>query len=110
MRTPITALRGFTQILLRHLDRGAAVEVARLHAGLAAIDQQSERLARLVAQLLDVARLDAGRLTLHRTETDVVALVEGEVQVVRQTTDRHTIAVAAPPSLLACLDACASSR
>src|SRR5207249_6760202 len=74
LKTPITSLRGFTELLLRQLDRGATVDVAQLRPMLGAIDRQSAKLARLVGELLDVSRIEVGKLRLDRTETDLVAL------------------------------------
>src|SRR5262245_46940277 len=79
LKTPLTSLRGFAQLLMRQLDRDEAPDPVRLRQGLSAIDQQSAKLARLVNQLLDVSRIDAGRLELDRKVADVVGVVEDVV-------------------------------
>ena len=71
---------------------------------LGAIDRQSEKLARLVSQLLDISRLQAGRLVLERKLTDVVQLLGGVVESARATTRRHTTRLRAPPAVQAFVD------
>lgn len=95
LKTPLTSLLGMAQLLERTLDRNGSVEPDRLRKRLAGIRQQSLRLARLVNQLLDVSRIDGGRLTLQREPTDVVALVEGVVAAARAWESGHAIVVQA---------------
>lgn len=47
---------------------------------LEAVDNDADRLTRLIAELLDVARIDAGRLELRRVPTDLSALVGSRVE------------------------------
>ena len=65
---------------------------------------QSDRIARLVAQLLDTSRLDAGRLAVDPETTDLAALLRTAVYAARASSPRHTIAVRAPQSCLATVD------
>jgi PAS domain S-box-containing protein len=104
LRTPITTLRGFAQILLGQLAGGGRVEPAFLQRALQSIDQQSERVARLISQLLDASRLEADRLTLELSLTNVTQLVERIVAVVQPTTDQHTFQLALEPDLQAVVD------
>ncbi|HXT96536.1 MAG TPA: ATP-binding protein [Polyangia bacterium] len=55
------------------------------------IRRQTERLARIVDDLMEVSRLSAGKLTLRRTSVDLVGLVHRAVQdfVERHLLDRH---------------------
>jgi two-component system OmpR family sensor kinase len=57
LRTPITVLRGSSQVLLRHGDRSSP-EMAR---ALREMHEESVRLSRLVEDLLTLSRLDAGK-------------------------------------------------
>jgi signal transduction histidine kinase len=47
---------------------------------LEAVDSDADRLTRLIAELLDVARIDAGRLELRRVPTDLAVLVRKRVE------------------------------
>jgi signal transduction histidine kinase len=100
----MTSLRGFAQVLLGQLDRHETPDPDRLSHALRAIDRQSEKLAVLVSQLLDISRLEAGRLVLDRTPTDVVPIVESVVANARARTCRHRVEVRAPATLSAVVD------
>jgi len=78
LRTPVTAIRGGVQILLRRLQRGD-LAAERLHSSLTMLDQASFRLTRLTEDLLDVSRLETGLLKLALEAVDVGALVESVV-------------------------------
>ncbi|HWG98931.1 MAG TPA: ATP-binding protein [Pilimelia sp.] len=68
LRTPITALRG---LLENVVDGVAPAEPATMRAALA----QTERLGRLVAELLDLSRLDAGVAPMSREDVDVAGFL-----------------------------------
>jgi signal transduction histidine kinase len=93
LKTPMTSLRGFAQLLVGQLERGETPDSERLRRALHAIDRQSEKLSRLVSQLLDVSRLQAGRLVLEPRLTDIVELVETVVAMARSQTSRHELTV-----------------
>jgi signal transduction histidine kinase len=71
LRTPLTAIRGHVDAL-----REGVVEDPELaSASLDIIALQTERLARLVGDILDLAKLEADRFTLLREEVDMEALL-----------------------------------
>jgi signal transduction histidine kinase len=71
LRTPLTIIKGFCVTILRQPPE----EDIR---SLQIIDQQTDYLTHLVTDLLELSRLEAGRLKLQRQRLDLVALV-GEV-------------------------------
>jgi signal transduction histidine kinase len=75
LKTPLTGLKGFTQLLVRQLDKNGKVEPERLGRSLQAINTQSDKLARLIDQLLNLTRIEAGRLKLEKQATDVNSLL-----------------------------------
>ena len=105
LRTPLTSLRGHVQLLLRQLQRDGTLDIRRLMRGLGTIDAQSARLSRLVSQLLDLSRLEAGKLRLERRDTDLTGLVTALVADARVRTDRHDITVRAAEPVRASVDA-----
>jgi signal transduction histidine kinase len=68
LRTPITALQG---VLENIVDGVAEAGPATLRVALG----QTERLGRLVTELLDLSRLDAGVQPLHQVRVDVAELL-----------------------------------
>jgi PAS domain S-box-containing protein len=104
LKTPITSLRGFAELLLKQFEGPEGPDPERAQRALRTIDRQSVTLARLVDQLLDVARIGAGRLALECEPTDVAALVQRAVAAAQARTQLHTLDVDAPPSLAARVD------
>ena len=62
LKTPLTSLRGLAQLTLRRYARDGHLAPERVAQALTLIDSQAGKLARLVEQLLDLSRLEAGRL------------------------------------------------
>jgi signal transduction histidine kinase/predicted hydrocarbon binding protein len=104
LKTPLTSLRGFVQVLLRQVEKGSPADPARLAQALQTIDAQSQKLSRLVGQLLDVSRIDAGRLVVETKPVNLVTLVEDAVAAARTRTSRHVVSLRAPTALVAPVD------
>ncbi|HSL67930.1 MAG TPA: ATP-binding protein [Actinomycetota bacterium] len=68
LRTPLTSVRGFARTLAKKLDHISLQEAREF---LDVIDEQSERLARLVNDLLVVSRIESRRLELQEREVEV---------------------------------------
>ncbi|MCL2543046.1 MAG: PAS domain-containing sensor histidine kinase [Nocardioidaceae bacterium] len=73
LRSPLTGVKGFVHALLNRWDK-LTDEQKRLMLTTVSVD--ADRLSRLIAELLDVARIDTGRLTLHRRPTDLALKAE----------------------------------
>jgi signal transduction histidine kinase len=104
LKTPLTSLRGFVQVLLRQSEKGSPADPVRLTQALRTIDEQTQKLSRLVAQLLDVSRIDAGRLVVDTKPLNLVTLVEDAVAAARTRCGGHLVSLRAPTSLLAPVD------
>jgi len=97
-RTPITTILGYSQHLALLLAEGRPLPPERLRQALQSITRQSQRLRRMVDELLDVARLRAGQLPLVLEHTDLAALVQRVIEEFQATLDeRHTISLRVPP-------------
>jgi signal transduction histidine kinase len=94
LRTPLAVLKGFAQTLLLQTARGRGTVLSdwQLEA-LQGIDQATLRLVELTEDLLDVTRLQAGRLALHSEPTDLIALTRRVTTRLQMTTERHTISI-----------------
>lgn len=100
LKTPLTGLRVNAQILTRRLRKGDLDMPPWLSDGLRTIDQQAERLVRLIEQLFDLSRLDHGKQELERTPTDLTALTEKLVAAFRTRSHKHPIVLTAEPELV----------
>ena len=63
---------------------------------LATVNMDADRVTRLIGELLDVSRIDAGRLELRRTEFDLAAMAEGIVGRFELQHDRHSFRLSFP--------------
>jgi signal transduction histidine kinase len=104
LKTPITSLRLAVQMLRRESERGTALDKQKLRDSLRTIESQSQRLGRLVTELLETVRLRSGRMELDIKQTDVVDLITKAVRDAQATTTRHRLVFAAPNKLRAKLD------
>jgi signal transduction histidine kinase len=91
LKTPVTSLRGFAQMTLRHIATKETPDVERIQTSLKRIEQQSDKLARLISQLLDVSRFMGGSLAIEPREIELVSLVQTVVTDAQLNTQRHTI-------------------
>lgn len=80
LRSPLTSVRGYTSLLLNRWDRLADDQK---RAMLEQVNHDAGRVTRLVTELLDITRLESGRLHLRRQLVDLPALVAGVVEKVR---------------------------
>lgn len=71
LRTPLTAITGWSETLL--YDDALKSEARR---GLSIILKESQRLAAMVEELLDVTRIEEGRFTVRLEDTDVETLLD----------------------------------
>ena len=92
LRTPLTSIRGYAEAI----SDGTAPDVGRAAA---VITRESRRLERLVADLLDLARLDARSFSLVPVEVDLGHAAEGAVIAAQPQAERLglTYAVTVPP-------------
>jgi hypothetical protein len=88
IRSPLTTIKGFTKTLLDRWDR-LSDETKR--DMLLAINADADRVTRLLTELLDVSRLEAGRLTLHRRPLDLRELAGGTVEDLAGRSARHVV-------------------
>ncbi len=81
IRTPMNAILGMTSIGLAHID-----EKARVQDCLNKIKTASTHLMSLVNDVLDMSRIDSGRMTLSKTEFSLADLVHDIAVIVRPQT------------------------
>jgi len=99
LRTPLTSLRGFVQLLGRELRRAGPPDRERAARTLARVEQQTDRLGRLIARLLDTARLDADRLELEWDDVDLAALAADAVRAAELGADAGRLGFTGPSAL-----------
>ena len=74
LKTPLTSIKGMAQLLLRAHASGR-LDPDRIGRQVGTIDTQAARLQDLIDDLLDISRIQSGRLELRREPTDLVQIV-----------------------------------
>lgn len=96
LRSPLTSVKGFTATLLAKWERFTDDQKRLM---LETVDADADRVTRLIAELLDISRIDSGRLELRRQPVDVVAAVRRHIQAhtaAGQPEDRFRVEVVEP--------------
>jgi two-component system, OmpR family, sensor histidine kinase KdpD len=96
LRTPLATIKVASSTLSARGDLLAPEDSRLLHQ---LIEIESDRLTRLVTNLLDMTRIEAGVLTLHRTTMSVSDLINESVTALGSTLNDHIVEVTAPASL-----------
>jgi signal transduction histidine kinase len=86
LRSPLTGVKGFVQALLNRWDK---LSDAQRKLMLTTVSADADRLARLIAELLDVARIDTGRLQLYPRPSSAAVLAGRVVQSIEAGTSRE---------------------
>jgi signal transduction histidine kinase len=102
LRTPLTAVSGFLQIARRRLAKLAEsnetpdafkAEATRTVDTLSMADRQAKKLARLIDELLDVSRLQQGRVELRLAEVDLAPIVREVGERMQLLSEAHDVRV-----------------
>lgn len=94
LKTPVALIKGYVGTLRREDVRWDSKVV---QDSLQVIEEEADRLAELIENLLDASRLEAGGLALNATDFSVPRLVERIVERFRTQTDKHNIIIDFPP-------------
>lgn len=93
LRSPLTSVKGFTSTMLRNWDR--FTEEQKRHM-LQTIDWDADRMNRLLKDLLDLSRLEAGRLELKRQPVDIPELARNVAERISMDSPKNTITAEFP--------------
>jgi signal transduction histidine kinase len=96
LRSPLTSVKGFTATLLAKWDRFTDEQKQIM---LQTVNADADRVTRLISELLDVSRIEAGRLELRKQVVDVAAMVRREVDArvaAGEPADRFEVRVSEP--------------
>ncbi len=92
LRTPLNAIIGFSE-LMEHQTFGALGNERYLDY-CAHIRQSGESLLSVISDVLDMSRIEAGRLTLHRSEVEIHGLLTSCIEHIRPSAEAKTLSIA----------------
>ncbi|MDH2392646.1 ATP-binding protein [Streptomyces sp. HNM0663] len=96
LRSPLTSVQGFTATLLAKWERFTDDQKRLM---LETVDADAHRVTRLIAELLDISRIDSGRLEVRRQLVDIAAAVGRHIQAHMaggQSPDRFLVRIQQP--------------
>ena len=99
LKSPLTVIWGYTQLLLRRL-RGPAPDLGQAAEVVTAIDAQAHAMARLLDDLFDASRIQAGRLELQTAPCELGECLAAVLARLGEA-ERERIDVALPDAALA---------
>ena len=92
LKTPVTSIKGYTQLLLSALKEDESkVSPLLIRSSLISVDKQIARLTRLMSELLDLSKIEAGMLVLNKELFNLNELVIETVQDILYTNSKHDI-------------------
>jgi PAS domain S-box-containing protein len=80
LRSPLTSVKGYTSLLLNRWDR---LQDDQKQMMLEQVNHDADRVTRLITELLDISRLESGRLVLRRQLVDLPKLTATVIEKVR---------------------------
>lgn len=89
LRTPLTSIRSFSEILYDN----PAIDAAQRQEFLAIVIKESERLTRLINQVLDMAKMESGRMTWTFAAASPRALVQDSVAATQALFDERQVSL-----------------
>ncbi|HEV2250068.1 MAG TPA: GAF domain-containing protein [Candidatus Limnocylindria bacterium] len=93
-RTPLTGIQGFSELMR---DEDLTLAEMKEYAG--DINKDAQRLNRMITEMLDLDRMESGRMTLHRERTDINAIVVEAAGRLGPNSPRHPITLHLDPGL-----------
>lgn len=90
LRTPLTSIRGSLGLMEAGVLGSLPEEAARM---LTLAVSNTDRLVRLINDILDIERMDAGQMEIRLTSLEASSLVEQAVQVVQSAADAAAVAL-----------------
>jgi PAS domain S-box-containing protein len=83
LRNPLASIKGYAQLLQRRSEYS--------ERAMQSIVEQSDHLDRLISDLLDSSRVEAGRLALRRRRGSLTDVLASSVERIQAQTDRHAV-------------------
>jgi len=88
LKTPVTSIKAYTQVLERMLAKQGAHREAGM---IGRMDSQINRLTSLIGDLLDVTKINSGKLQFNDRDFDFNQLIKELIEDLQHTSGKHTI-------------------
>ena len=88
IRTPMNAIMGFTRMARKNLS-----DVAKIEDCLTKVENSSEHLLQLINDVLDMARIESGKVAIEEKETDIREYTEKLISMMRNAAEKKNISL-----------------
>lgn len=88
LKTPVTSIKAFTQLLMQKLKKNRDKSYFEY---LKRMDSQINNLTGLIADLLDVSKIEQGKITFHKDSFQLADLITSVVEDMQETHTKHRI-------------------
>ncbi|MEO8105148.1 MAG: PAS domain-containing sensor histidine kinase [Candidatus Saccharibacteria bacterium] len=96
LKTPITSVKAYAQILGQRFRKAGDSKSVEL---VEKMDSQLDKLTSLIGDLLDVTKIEAGRIQFHESYFEFNELVSETVEELQRTTEKHLVVMKLKPSI-----------
>jgi PAS domain S-box-containing protein len=93
-RTALVGIQGFSELL-----RDDEVPSSEVHSIAAEINREAERLSRMISQMLDLDRMEAGKIVMNMQPLQLNDLVRDAVETARISTQKHQVRTEMQPNM-----------
>lgn len=93
-RTPLTAIVGFSQLLYEHEKE---LDPSRQHEYLTVVREQAQQLARMIEDMLDITRIDDGRIELQREAAEIADMIDAAATLLDSSDERERLRISVEP-------------
>lgn len=90
LKTPLTSIKAYVQLLARSIDRNAC-ESASVYIG--RVEDQLKKLDSLIADLLDISKIENGKLKLNKKTIDFERLLDHAIETIYHTHEKGLFAI-----------------
>ena len=89
LRTPLTSIKAFAELILmkRHMPEERQIKLLRI------INDESDRLARLINEILDLTKIEAGKLSWHITKLSIEEIIRTSVAGIQSLADNKSLLI-----------------
>lgn len=82
LKTPLTSVKGYMQLLERGINKG---DMSLIKSHLTKAQHQLEKLNFLIADLLDISKIESGKLKFNKSHFDINTLLDNIIEVTHQS-------------------------
>lgn len=88
LKTPLTSVKGYVQLLARSVDKG---DIPTVKKHLVKAQVQLEKLNDLIAELLDISKIESGKLKFNKKYFELDLLLDGILEVIEHANPEFKI-------------------